>query len=59
MQKLAGKIRELSSQSRRLGVRALSVDVADQIKKLAELRDAGILTEGEFAEQKRKLLAKL
>lgn len=32
------------------------VDVADQIKKLAELKDQGVLTEEEFASQKQKLL---
>jgi hypothetical protein len=32
------------------------VDVADQLKKLAELRDQGILTEEEFSVQKQKLL---
>ena len=32
------------------------VDVADQLRKLAELRDQGILTEEEFAVQKKKLL---
>lgn len=31
-------------------------DVADQIRKLAELRDAGILTEEEFTAKKRQLL---
>lgn len=31
-------------------------DVADQISKLAELRDKGILTDEEFTIQKRKLL---
>ena len=30
--------------------------VADELKKLAELRDSGILTEGEFELQKAKLL---
>lgn len=33
------------------------VDVADQLRKLAELREAGVLTEEEFAAQKAKLLA--
>ena len=33
-----------------------SVDVADQIGKLAALRDQGILTDAEFTAQKRKLL---
>ena len=32
------------------------VDVADQLRKLAELRDQGILTDEEFAVQKQKLL---
>lgn len=32
------------------------IDVADQIKKLAELKDRGILTDDEFAAQKQKLL---
>jgi hypothetical protein len=31
--------------------------VADELKKLAELADAGTLTEAEFASQKRKLLS--
>lgn len=33
-----------------------SSDVADQIKKLADLKEQGILTEDEFAGQKAKLL---
>ncbi|MFO7967174.1 MAG: SHOCT domain-containing protein [Archaeoglobaceae archaeon] len=32
--------------------------VADEIKKLAELHDQGVITEEEFNEQKRKLLGK-
>lgn len=36
-----------------------SIDIADQIKKLAELKDAGILTEEEFQSKKADLLAKL
>ena len=32
------------------------VDVADQIKKLADLRDSGILTEDEFSAKKKQLL---
>jgi putative oligomerization/nucleic acid binding protein len=30
--------------------------VADELRKLAELRDAGVLTEAEFAAQKARLL---
>ena len=33
-----------------------SMLVADEIKKLAALRDQGILTDEEFTEQKRRLL---
>lgn len=35
---------------------APQVDLVDQLRKLGELRDAGILTEDEFAAQKAKLL---
>jgi hypothetical protein len=35
---------------------APAVDVADQLRKLAELRDQGVLTDDEFAAQKAKLL---
>ena len=35
----------------------LPVDVADQLTKLAALRDQGVLTEEEFAAQKARLLA--
>ena len=35
---------------------ASSIDIADQIKKLAELKTQGILTEEEFVAQKKKLL---
>jgi Short C-terminal domain len=34
----------------------ISDQVVDQLKKLAELRDAGVLTEKEFAAKKAKLL---
>jgi hypothetical protein len=36
---------------------AEQVDVVEQLKKFAELRDQGILSEEEFAAQKAKLLA--
>lgn len=59
VQKLAAKIRELASLTRQSRIGAATVDIPDQIKKLASLRDAGILSEEEFAEQKQKLLSKL
>lgn len=33
-----------------------TTDIADQLKRLAKLREQGILTEDEFQVQKRKLL---
>ena len=41
------------------GAAAPSNDAVDQIRKLAELRDAGILSEAEFAEKKAQLLAQM
>lgn len=35
---------------------AMSADAIAQLQKLAELRDAGVLTEEEFAAQKARLL---
>jgi hypothetical protein len=34
----------------------LTNELVDQLKKLAELRDAGVLSEKEFAAKKAKLL---
>lgn len=34
----------------------LTDEIVDQLKKLAELRDAGVLTDKEFAAKKAKLL---
>jgi hypothetical protein len=36
----------------------ISTLISDELKKLAELRDAGILSDAEFQQQKEKLLAK-
>ncbi|MHC2185899.1 hypothetical protein ACVLV4_001542 [Rathayibacter agropyri] len=38
---------------------ATESDLVDQLKKLAELRDAGVLTEEEFAAKKADLLARM
>ena len=46
-------IKAISSSSRAV------VDVADQIRKLAELRDAGVLTAAEFESKKAALLTRL
>jgi hypothetical protein len=35
----------------------LSADAMDQLKKLADLRDQGVLTEEEFAAQKARILS--
>ena len=36
-----------------------TLDLPDQIRKLAELKDQGILTEEEFESKKKELLAKM
>lgn len=36
-----------------------TLDIPDQIRKLAELKDQGILTEEEFESKKKELLAKM
>jgi hypothetical protein len=36
---------------------AAGPDIVGQLSKLAELRDQGVLTEAEFAEQKARILA--
>ena len=59
--RLAEKIRNLVAQARQsLQSQAIVVaDRPDQIRKLAELRDTGILTEEEFQSKKQTLLGKL
>jgi hypothetical protein len=37
-------------------IKYTSIDIADQIKKLADLKEQGILTEEEFTAQKQKIL---
>lgn len=36
-----------------------SIDIPDQIKKLSELRDSGILSEAEFTSKKQELLSRM
>jgi hypothetical protein len=45
-----------AGQAARATPGALTDEVVDQLKKLAELRDAGVLTDKEFATKKAKLL---
>ena len=59
VQRLAKKILELAQQSRESRSLPSSNDVLEQIRKLAELRDAGIITEEEFLEKKRRLLERI
>ena len=59
VQKLATRIRDLASQSLEHHATIIPVDVLDQIKKLAALRETGVLSHDEFVEQKQKLLSKL
>ncbi len=52
-------IREGMERAKAPKVLMPSVSIADEIKKLAELRDAGILTEKEFQKKKKELLARI
>jgi hypothetical protein len=57
---VAGTVRAASGRAatrQRHATRGMITDeVVDQLKKLAELRDAGVLTAKEFAAKKAKLL---
>ena len=60
VQRLAGRIRDLATSARRpTSASQRHEDIPDKIRKLAELRDAGILSETEFQEKKRELLCRL
>ncbi len=63
-ERLKAEVEERMARFRhaRLGVAqpvAPQADIAGQIKKLADLRDAGILTEEEFSSNKAELLQRL
>jgi len=51
-------IQALTARLRAARASAAEPDVADELTKLATLRDRGILTDAEFATQKAKLLAR-
>ncbi len=51
------KLEDLARQQQQL--RAQGDSVTDQLRKLAELRDAGVLTDEEFETKKRELLARM
>jgi len=50
---------KLAQIQRELGEKRKSEDVPDQIRKLAELRDAGVITDQEFEEKKKDLLERM
>lgn len=56
-------LRQLVSEAQRRpqdhGAAPVAVDIPDQLRKLGELRDAGILTEEEFGAKKAELLSRL
>jgi hypothetical protein len=41
------------------GVSSAQIDITEQIRKLGELKDSGILTEEEFQSKKQELLSKM
>ena len=50
---------KLAQIQRELGEKRRSEDVPDQIRKLAELREAGAITDEEFEEKKKDLLDRM
>ena len=50
---------KLAQIQRELGEKRRSEDVPDQIRKLAELREAGAITDEEFEEKKKDLLERM
>ena len=50
---------KLAQIQRELGDKRRSDDVPDQIRKLAELREAGAITDEEFEEKKKDLLERM
>lgn len=59
VQRLAGRIRELATAARRPANAPTPHDIPDQIRKLSELKDVGILSADEFETKKRELLQRL
>ena len=62
VQKFSARIRELASSSVRRPTAPSappSADIADQIRKLAKLKDDGIISSEEFEAKKTELLRKL
>ena len=55
---LQANAESLATLLRRSSAAPTAPDVADELTKLAALRDRGILTDAEFADQKAKLLAR-
>jgi hypothetical protein len=61
VQKLSARIREVASSARipRPSSAPPSPDIPDQIRKLAKLKDEGIISSQEFEAKKTELLRKL
>ncbi|MBQ3113848.1 MAG: SHOCT domain-containing protein [Phascolarctobacterium sp.] len=53
------KLAKLAAEKPQVVVQQQTVDPLEQLKKLAELKELGILTEDEFAQKKADLLSKL
>ena len=58
-QDMATKIREMTSKAHDVGSSGAIESIPDSIKKLAELKDAGILTSEEFEAKKAELLKRM
>ncbi|ROQ40694.1 putative oligomerization/nucleic acid binding protein [Frondihabitans sp. PhB188] len=56
---VSGLIKDRKQDGTNQAIDPSQIDVADQLSKLASLRDAGILTEEEFTAKKTELLARM
>ncbi len=56
MRQQAANVKKDAAQGTAAGPGILTDEVVDQLKKLAELRDAGVLSDKEFSAKKAKLL---
>ncbi|WP_077673357.1 SHOCT domain-containing protein [Salinivibrio kushneri] len=59
MMKESKHVTNFKSDHLQSGESVLHPDAIEQIKKLAELKDAGVLTDEEFQAKKEKLLAEI
>jgi hypothetical protein len=58
-QRIVGEMQGLIAAAPQVQASPQTADIPEQLRKLAELRDAGVLTAQEFDDKKRELLARM